>query len=65
MKKRDYAILTRFFEHGDEDSGVSAKIAQSYGITLERVGQIRREALAQIRDSLRRKGIRASSDLLG
>lgn len=65
MSKRDFTILTRFFEDGADDPAVNTKLARQFRITPERVGQIRRAALGEIRDHLRRNGVHASHDILG
>lgn len=59
LSHRNRTILTTLLEHDEGDA--RSLLARRYGITAERVGQIYRDAVADIRDRLARQGITAAS----
>lgn len=57
LNQRDQSILDTLLEHDAENSHMRVHLAQQFGITSERVGQIYRTAITEVRDRLKRKGL--------
>lgn len=64
LKPRDLKIVSYILEDLEDETARRAEMARRYGMTMERVGQIYRAALTDIRASLRKVGIKNSADAI-
>lgn len=64
LNPRDLEIVTYIMSNPDDTSARRQEMAKRHKMTAERVGQIYRMALTDIRANLRKAGIRQASDMI-